>query len=118
MATLHVYGNYSKHFRSIELDSDLFNAWSSALSRQTLTFPLLFSTTTNELTHSVGSLTFSITPKFHCSVPFGFQFITERIWNFSRCVYDWRNVWIRFDVIYEQRERVFHWDIQTRENNV
>ena len=25
---------------------------------------------------------------------------------------------VRLDVIYEQRERVFHRDIQTRENNV
>ena len=27
-------------------------------------------------------------------------------------------VFVRIDVIFEQRERVFHQDIQTRENNV
>ena len=40
------------------------------------------------------------------------QFHQTFLTNPSNC--DHRN----FDVIYEQRERVFHRDIQTRENNV
>ena len=41
----------------------------------------------------------------------------KRLFAFLITSLTWSTHWSELDVIYEQRERVFHRDIQTRENN-